>query len=71
MYNKKIKVLKANTKSHYSLEVKSNPLKEVGSITYLGSVMDSQCGSEQDIICRIGKSKNNLQNNDLSEEQTH
>ena len=59
---KNTKVLKANTTSHAKLKVKSTPLEEVDSFSYLGSIMDSQWGSEKDIICRIGKAKNRLQN---------
>ena len=54
---KKTKVLKANTTNQAKLKVKSTPLEEVDSFTYLGSIMDSQGGSEKDIICRIGKAR--------------
>ena len=47
---KKTKVLKANTTSQAKLKVKSTPLEEVDSFTYLGSIIDSQGGSEKDII---------------------
>lgn len=40
------------------LKVRATPFKDVDSFTYLGSVMDSQRGDENDIKSRIrGKSR--------------
>jgi len=54
---KKTKVLKSNARSNEPVKVRDTNLEEVSSFTYLGSIVDSNGGSESDIASRIGKAR--------------
>ena len=53
----KTNVLKSNTKTRADLTVNGQNLKEVDSITYIGSEVDKLGGSDKDVKIRIGKAR--------------
>ena len=54
---KKTKVLRANTPNQTPVEIQGQPLEEVDSFTYLGSVVDGNGGAERDVTSRISKAR--------------
>ena len=53
----KTKLIKVNTTANTPLTVGGEPLREVESFVYLGSMADQQGGTDRDIIARIGKAR--------------
>ncbi len=53
----KTKLLKINSTSSNNIKLKSGEIEEVSSFTYLGSIVDTVGGTEQDIKTRIGKAR--------------
>ena len=53
----KTKLMKINTQSMEPVELEAGAIEEVNSFTYLGSIVDQQGGSEEDIRVRIGKAR--------------
>ena len=53
----KIKVLKINTTITEPVRLDDDLLEEVNSLTYLGSVVDTQGGTDADVRARIGKAR--------------
>ena len=53
----KTKVLRINTTIIEPVQLDEDLLEEVNSFTYLGSVVDSQWGTEADVKARIGKAR--------------
>ncbi|XP_062587192.1 uncharacterized protein LOC134248835 [Saccostrea cucullata] len=54
---KKTELMKINTTVQASVTVGGEPIKEVESFIYLGSVVDRQGGTDRDIKSRIGKAR--------------
>ena len=54
---KKTELMKINTAVNTPVTVDGKPLREVDSFVYLGSVIDSQGGTDRDITARIGKAR--------------
>ncbi|XP_055997932.1 uncharacterized protein LOC130047300 [Ostrea edulis] len=54
---KKTELMKINTTVQLPVTVGGEPIKEVESFIYLGSVMDRQGGTDRDIKSRIGKAR--------------
>lgn len=54
---KKTELMKINTTAQAPITVDGEPIKEVESFTYLGSVVDQQGGTDEDIKSRIGKAR--------------
>ncbi|XP_060559943.1 uncharacterized protein LOC132719984 [Ruditapes philippinarum] len=52
---KKTELMKINTTAQAPITLDGEPIKEVESFTYLGSVVDQQGGTDEDIKSRIGK----------------
>ena len=53
----KTKILKINTSSNSQISINGNPLEEVDSFTYLGSIIDRDGGTDADVKARIGKAR--------------
>ena len=53
----KTKVLKINTNSKEPVRLNGEALEEVDSFTYLGSIVNTQGGTEADVKSRIGKAR--------------
>ena len=53
----KTKVMKINSRSTSSIRLSESELEEVTSFTYLGSIVNTTGGTEQDIKARIGKAR--------------
>ncbi|VDO60334.1 unnamed protein product [Schistosoma curassoni] len=53
----KTKVLKFKTEKSNPITLDGETLEDVGSFTYLGSIIDEQGGSEADLKARIGKAR--------------
>ena len=53
----KSKILKVNTENTTPIVLSDRPLEEVDSLTYLGSNVDKQGGTDADIRIRIGKAR--------------
>ena len=53
----KTELLKINTSAQEPVTVCGEPIKEVQSFTYLGSVVDKQGGTDRDVVSRIGKAR--------------
>ena len=54
---KKMELMKINTTANTPVTVGGNPIKEVESFVYLGSVVDKQGGTDRDVAARIGKAR--------------
>nr|KAG5707368.1 hypothetical protein BaRGS_005335 [Batillaria attramentaria] len=54
---KKTKLMKINTTANTPVTVGGEPIREVESFVYLGSVVDGQGGTDRDITARIGKAR--------------
>ena len=54
---KKTELMKINTTSNAQITVGGEPIKEVESFVYLGSVIDKQGGTDKDVTARIGKAR--------------
>ena len=54
---KKSELMKMNTTTNAPVTVGEEPIKEVESFVYLGSVIDQQGGTDQDVTDRIGKAR--------------
>ncbi|XP_068757997.1 uncharacterized protein [Montipora capricornis] len=52
---KKMELIKINTTTNTSVTVSGEPIKEVESFVYLGSVVDRLVGTDRDVTARIGK----------------
>ena len=52
---KKTKLMKMKTTANAPVTVGGEPIREVESFVYLGSVVDQQGGTDRDITARIGK----------------
>ncbi|VDP21911.1 unnamed protein product [Schistosoma margrebowiei] len=53
----KIKIFKRNTENTNAITHDSETLEDVGSFTYLGSIIDERRGSEAGVTSRIGKTR--------------
>ena len=54
---KKTELMKMNTTANAPITVGGEPIREVESFVYLGSVVDHQGGTDQDVTARIGKAR--------------
>ena len=54
---KKTELMKMNTIANAPVTVGGEPIREVESFVYLGSVVDQQGGTDRDITARIGKAR--------------
>ena len=54
---KKTELMKINTTANTPVTVGGEPIKEVESFVYLGSVVDKQGGTDRDVAARIGKAR--------------
>ena len=54
----KTKVLKIGTSTTQPVNLENQPLEEVDSFTYLGSIVDKKGGTEANTETRIGKARN-------------
>jgi hypothetical protein len=54
---KKTELMKINTTVQLTITVGGEPIKEVDSFIYLGSVVDRQGGTDHDIKSRIGQAR--------------
>jgi hypothetical protein len=54
---KKTELMKINTTARAPITVNGEPIKEVESFVYLGSVVDKKGGTDQDVTARIGKAR--------------
>ena len=54
---KKTKLMKMNTTANAPVTVGGEPIREVESFVYLGSVVDHQAGTDRDATARIGKAR--------------
>ena len=54
---KKTELMKMNTTANAPVTVVGEPIREVESFVYLGSVVDQQGGTDQDVTGRIGKAR--------------
>nr|KAG5710188.1 hypothetical protein BaRGS_006707 [Batillaria attramentaria] len=54
---KKTELMKINTTANTPVTVGGEPIREVESFVYLGSVVDGQGGTDQDVTARIGKAR--------------
>nr|KAG5703015.1 hypothetical protein BaRGS_016176 [Batillaria attramentaria] len=54
---KKTKLMKINTTANTPVTVGGEPIREVESFVYLGSVVDGQGGTDRDVTARIGKAR--------------
>ena len=52
---KKTELMKMNTTANAPVTVGGEPIREVESFVYLGSVVDQQGGIDRDVTARIGK----------------
>nr|KAG5687489.1 hypothetical protein BaRGS_017081 [Batillaria attramentaria] len=52
---KKTELMKINTTANTPVTVGGEPIREVESFVYLGSVVDGQGGTDRDVTARIGK----------------
>ena len=52
---KKTELMKINTTANKLVTVGGEPIREVDSVIYLGSVVDRQGGTDRDVTARIGK----------------
>ena len=49
--------MKINTSATTPVTISGDPIKEVDSFVYLGSVVDPQGGTDRDVVARIGKAR--------------
>ena len=54
---KKTKLMKMNTTANALVTVDGEPIREVESFVYLGSVVDHQGGTDRNVTARIGKAR--------------
>nr|KAG5711574.1 hypothetical protein BaRGS_016756 [Batillaria attramentaria] len=54
---KKTELMKINTTANTPVTVGGEPIREVESFAYLGSVVDGQGGTDRDVTARIGKAR--------------
>ena len=54
---KKTELMKMNTTANAPVTVDGEPIREVESFVYLGSVVDQQGGTDRDVTARIGKAR--------------
>ena len=54
---KKTELMKMNTTANAPVTVGGEPIREVESFVYLGSVVDHQGGTDRDVTARIGKAR--------------
>nr|KAG5708424.1 hypothetical protein BaRGS_026151 [Batillaria attramentaria] len=54
---KKTELMKINTTANTPVTVGGEPIREVESSVYLGSVVDGQGGTDRDVTARIGKAR--------------
>ena len=54
---KKTELMKLNTTANAPITVGGEPIREVESFVYLGSVVDHQGGTDRDVTARIGKAR--------------
>ena len=54
---KKTELMKMNTTASAPITVGGEPIREVESFVYLGSVVDHQGGTDRDVTARIGKAR--------------
>ena len=54
---KKTELMKMNTTANTPVTVGGEPIREVESFVYLGSVVDQHGGTDRDAIARIGKAR--------------
>ncbi|XP_037103985.1 nucleoprotein TPR-like [Syngnathus acus] len=50
--HKKTKLMRINTSTNNPVTVEGNPIQEVDSFTYLGSIIDNQGGTDSDVTAR-------------------
>ena len=54
---KKTELMKMNTTANVPITVGGEPIREVESFVYLGSVVDHQGGTDRDVTARLGKAR--------------
>ena len=54
---KKTELMKMNTTANAPVTVGGEPIREMESFVYLGSVIDQQGGTDRDVTARIGKAR--------------
>lgn len=54
---RKTELIKTNTTADNPVMINGEPIKEVESFVYLGSIIDGQGGSDRDVKARIGKAR--------------
>jgi hypothetical protein len=54
---KKTQLMKMNTSNDNPIILDGQPLEEVDSFVYLGSVVDKQGGTDSDVAARVGKAR--------------
>ena len=54
---KKTELIKMNTTAYAPVTVGGEPIREVDSFVYLGSLVDQQGGTDRDVTARIGKAR--------------
>ncbi|KAK7112347.1 hypothetical protein V1264_011816 [Littorina saxatilis] len=54
---RKTELLKINTTANTPVTVGGEPIREVESFVYLGSVIDRQGGTDRDVAARTGKAR--------------
>nr|KAG5685526.1 hypothetical protein BaRGS_020105 [Batillaria attramentaria] len=54
---RKTELMKINTTANTPVTVGGEPIREVESFVYLGSVVDGQGGTDRDVTARIGKAR--------------
>ena len=54
---KKTELMKMNTTANAPITVGGEPIREVESFVYIGSVVDHQGGTDRDVTARIGKAR--------------
>ena len=57
IHKKKTEVMRTNATANTPITVGGEPVKEVESFVYLGSVIDKQGGTDRDVAARIGKAR--------------
>ena len=53
----KTKIMKDNTKNNNPITLKGEPLEEIYLFTYLGSILNKNSSTEEDIKARIQKAR--------------
>ena len=57
MNRKKTELMKMNTTTNAPVTVGGDPIREVESSVYLGSVVDQQGGTDREVTAKIGKAR--------------